>query len=79
MSQVQKAAVGPALAKPCKHCGKPVSVAWTSMLVALPLLVSIVVAPFLWPSPVAWLLPLACFVLYLAVHAFKVPLVARGA
>jgi hypothetical protein len=81
MSQLRKSFLGPALSANCKSCGKLLSVPPAAMLAVTPFLFSIFLADLLAPNGLPFsLLSLALgFCSMLAIHAFLVPLVPRGA
>ena len=77
MTYGEKLTLGPMSSRGCAHCGRAVSVAWSSVITLAPALVAIPFAVVMWPSNAAMLLAAIGGGATLYLHARRAPLVGR--
>lgn len=78
MSSWRKMMLGPARSVACVRCGGAVSVKWTSLFAVIPLLLSIVIGPYMGSLVIAVALAMLGGVAMFLLHLFWVPIAQRS-
>ena len=70
--------IGPAISKQCSSCGANISTPYSSMALYLPMIIAILFAKILLPSPLNWIIAIVLGILTLYIGWKRVPLIVKS-